>query len=63
MHHIGTQGMVLNGQGPDQHPLGDKLCRDLGTVSNEQESDRCFLNGALHHRPNVVKNEQGPSHH
>jgi hypothetical protein len=55
--------MVLNGQGPDQHPLGDKLCRDLGTVSNEQESDRCFLNGALHHRPNVVKNEQGPSHH
>ena len=54
--------MVLNGQGPGQHPLGDVLCRDLGKVSSEQGSGRHFLSGALHWRPGVVKNKQGSSH-
>ena len=54
--------MVLNGQGPGRHPLGDAPCRDLGMVSSEQGSGRRFLSGALHRRPVVVKNEQGSSH-
>ena len=54
--------MVLNGQEPGRHPLGDAPCRDLGMVSSEQGSGRCFLSGALHQRPGVVKNEQGSSH-
>jgi hypothetical protein len=29
-------GMVLNGQGPDRHPLGDASYLDLDTVLNEQ---------------------------
>ena len=35
--------------------------RDLGTMISEQGSGR-HLNGALHLRPGVVKNEQGFSH-
>ena len=31
-------------------------------MSSEQGSGRCFLSGALHRRPGVVKSEQGPSH-
>jgi hypothetical protein len=31
-------------------------------VLNEQESDRRILSDALHHRPDVVKNEQGSSY-
>ena len=54
--------MVLNGQGPGRHPLGDAPCRDLGKVSSEQGSGRRFFSGALHRRPDVVKNEQGSSH-
>jgi hypothetical protein len=47
--------MVLNGQGPDRHPLGDVSCHGLGTKSSEQGSGRYFLSGALHWRPGVVK--------
>ena len=54
--------MVLNGQGPGRHPLGDAPCRDLGMVSSEQGSGRRFLSGTLHRRPSAVKNEQGSSH-
>ena len=54
--------MVLNGQGPGRHPLGDVPCHDLGMVSSEQGSGRRFLSGALHRRPGVVENEQGSSH-
>jgi hypothetical protein len=54
--------MVLNGQGPDRHPLGDTPYLDLDTVLSEQRSGRCILSDALHHRPGVVKNEQGSSH-
>ena len=54
--------MVLNGQGPGRHPLGDAPCRDLGMVSSEQGSGRRFLSGTLHQRPSVVKNKQGSSH-
>jgi hypothetical protein len=54
--------MMLNGQGPDRHLLGDMSYLDLGTVLNEQGSGRCILSDALHHRPGVVKNEQGSSH-
>jgi hypothetical protein len=31
-------------------------------MSSEQGSGRCFLSGALHRRPNVLKNVQGSSH-
>ena len=54
--------MVLNGQGPDRHPLDDAPCRDLSMVSSKQGSGHRFLSGALHRRPGVVKNEQGSSH-
>jgi hypothetical protein len=55
-------GMLLNGQGPGCHSLVDASYLDLDTVLNEQESGRCILSDALHHRPSVVKNEQGSSH-
>jgi hypothetical protein len=55
--------MVLNGQGPGQHPLSDVSCHDLGTVSTEQGSGCYCLSGALHRCPGVVKNVQGSSHH
>jgi hypothetical protein len=54
--------MVLNGQGPGRHPLGDAAYLDLDTVLNEQGSGRRVLSDALHRRPGVVKNEQGSSH-
>ena len=54
--------MVINGQGPGRHPLGDAPCRDLDMVLSEQGSGRRFLSGALHRRPGVVLNEQGSSH-
>jgi hypothetical protein len=54
--------MVLNGQGPGHHPLGDALYLDLDTVLNEQRSGRRILSDALHRRPGVVKNEQVSSH-
>jgi hypothetical protein len=54
--------MVLNGQGPDRHPLGDAPYLNLDTVLNEQGSGRHILSDALHRRPGVVKNEQGSSH-
>jgi hypothetical protein len=54
--------MVLNGQGPGRHPLDDVSYLDLDTVLNEQESGRRILSDALHHRPGVVKNEQGSSY-
>jgi hypothetical protein len=50
-------GMVLNGQGPGRHPLGGTPYLDLDTVLSERESGRRILSDALHHRPNVVKNE------
>jgi hypothetical protein len=55
-------GMVLNGQGLSHHPLGGASYLDLDTVLSEQGSGRRILSDALHHRPVVVKNEQGPSH-
>jgi hypothetical protein len=54
--------MVLNGQGPGCHPLGNASYLDLDTVLNEQGSGRRILSDALHRRPGVVKNEQEPSH-
>jgi hypothetical protein len=54
--------MVLNGQGPGHHPLGDVPYLDLDTVLNKQGSGRCILSDALHRRPGVVKNEQRFSH-
>jgi hypothetical protein len=54
--------MVLNGQGPGRHPLGDALYLDLDTVLNEQGLGRRILSDALHRRPGVVKNEQVSSH-
>jgi hypothetical protein len=45
-----------------RHPLGDASYLDLDTVLNEQGSDRRILSDALHHRPGIVKNEQGSSH-
>jgi hypothetical protein len=54
--------MVLNGQGPGHHPLGDAPYLDLDTVLNEQGSGHRILSDALHRRPSVVKNEQGSSH-
>jgi hypothetical protein len=54
--------MVLNGQGPSRHPLGDASYLDLDTVLNEQGSDRCILSDALHRRLGVLKNEQESSH-
>jgi hypothetical protein len=54
--------MVLNGQGPSRHPLGDAPYLNLDTVLNEQGSGRRILSDALHRRPGVVKNEQGSSH-
>ena len=53
--------MVLNEQGPGRHPR-DAPCRDLGMVSSNQGSGRRFLSGALHRRPDVVKNKQWSSH-
>jgi hypothetical protein len=49
--------MVLNGQGPGRHPLGDAPYLDLDTVLSEQGSGRRILSDALHRRPGVVKNE------
>jgi hypothetical protein len=49
--------MVLNGQGPGRHSLGDAPYLDLDTVLNEQGSGRRILSYALHRRPGVVKNE------
>jgi hypothetical protein len=54
--------MVLNGQGPGRHPLGDAPYLDLDTVLNEQESGRRILSDALYRRSGVVKNKQGSSH-
>jgi hypothetical protein len=54
--------MVLNGQGPGRHPLGDAPYLDLNTVLNEQGLGRHILSDALHHRLGVVKNEQESSH-
>jgi hypothetical protein len=54
--------MVLNGQEPGRHPLGDAPYLDLDTVLNEQGSSRRILSDAQHRRPGVVKNEQGSSH-
>ena len=53
--------MVINGQGPGRHPPKGASYRDLGTMISEQGSGR-HLNGALHLRPGVVKNEQESSH-
>jgi hypothetical protein len=50
--------MVLNGQGPDHHPLGDVAYVDLDIVLSEQGSGHRILIDALHRRPSVVKNEQ-----
>ena len=49
-------GVVINGQGPGRHPPKGASYRDLGTMISEQGSGR-HLNGALHLRPGVVKNE------
>jgi hypothetical protein len=54
--------MVLNGQGPGRHPLGDASYLDPDTVLNKQGSGRRILSDALHRRLGVVKNEQGSSH-
>jgi hypothetical protein len=54
--------MVLNGQGPGRHPLGDAPYLDLNTVLNEQGSGHRILSDALHRGSGVVKNEQGSSH-
>ena len=48
--------MVINGQGPGRHPPKGASYRDVGTMISEQGSGR-HLNGALHLRPGVVKNE------
>ena len=53
--------MVINGQGPGRHPPKGASYHDLGTMISEQGSGR-HLNGALHLRPGVVKNEQGSLH-
>jgi hypothetical protein len=55
-------GMVLNGQGPERHPLGGMSCRDLDAMSSEQGSGHRFFSDALHRRPGVVTNVQGSSH-
>ena len=49
-------GVVINGQGPGRHPPKGASYRFLGTMISEQGSGR-HLNGALHLRPGVVKNE------
>jgi hypothetical protein len=54
--HIGT---VLNGQWPSRHPLGGVSYLDLDRMLNEQGSGRRILSDTLHHRPVIVKNEQG----
>jgi hypothetical protein len=54
--------MMLNGQGPGHHPLGDVSYLDLDTVLNEQKSGRRILSDALQCHPGVVKNEQESSH-
>jgi hypothetical protein len=54
--------MALNGQGSGRHPLGGTSYLDLDTVVSEKGSGRRILNDALHHRPGVLKNEQGSSH-
>jgi hypothetical protein len=54
--------MMLNGQGPGRHPLGDAPYYDLDTVLNEQGSGRHILSDVLYHHPGVVKNEQGSLH-
>ena len=48
--------MVINGQGPGRHLPKGASYRDLGMMIREQGSGR-HLNGALHLRPGVVKNE------
>jgi hypothetical protein len=50
-------GMVLNGQGPDCHPLGGASYLDLDTVLSEQGLGHRILSDVLHRRPGVVKNE------
>jgi hypothetical protein len=54
--------MMLNRQVPGRHPLGGAPYLDLDMVLNEQGLDCRLLSDALHHRPGVVKNEQGSSH-
>ncbi|KAG2559069.1 hypothetical protein PVAP13_8NG323284, partial [Panicum virgatum] len=54
-------GVVINGQGPGRHPPKGASYHDLGTMISEQGLGR-HLNGVLHLRPSVVKNEQGSSH-
>jgi hypothetical protein len=39
--------MLLNGKGPDRHPLDDVSCRDLGMISSERGSDYCFLSNVV----------------
>jgi hypothetical protein len=56
-------GMVLNGQGPGRHRLGDTPCRDMDTVSRKQGSGRYFLSSVLHRYPGVMKNMQVSPHH
>jgi hypothetical protein len=55
-------GMVLNEKGSGRHLLGGASYLDLDTVLSEQGLCRRILNDVLHHRPVVVKNEQGSSH-
>jgi hypothetical protein len=55
-------GIMLNGQEPSRHPLGDVSYLDLDMALNKQGSGHRILSDALHHRPGVVKNEQESSH-
>jgi hypothetical protein len=55
-------GMVLNGKWSGRHLLGGAPYLDLDTVLSEQGLCRRILSDVLHHRPVVVKNEQGSSH-
>jgi hypothetical protein len=50
------------GKGRVAIPLGGAPYLDLDTVLSDQGSSRRILSDALHHRPGVVKNEQGFSH-
>jgi hypothetical protein len=38
--------MMLNGQGPSQHPLGDVSCHGLGMVSTDQGSGH-YINARI----------------
>jgi hypothetical protein len=49
--------MMLNGQGPDCHPLSDAPYLDLDTMLNEQGTSCRIFNDALRRRPSLVKNE------